>query len=287
MKRFDLSIAITNKESLATVLYFKEIRKFNLLTTAEEVELLNKIRAGDNDARNLLIISNLRFVISIAKKYQHLGFTFNDLISEGNFGLMDAIEKFDSTKGFKFITYAVWWIRQSIIRSILENNHTIRVPAGQYWQNNKIKKHSNQFEQENHRPPTVTETAKIMHMKEYDISNATISNIDSISLDSVIDMESDAHLIDILVNEETPSPDQQLINESLINEIKKSLSLLPEKEAKVIELYFGLNGNKEHSIFSISRLLNLSEERIGQLKDTALKRLRFMPAHRNLEAFRS
>ncbi|HPE57743.1 MAG TPA: RNA polymerase sigma factor RpoD/SigA [Bacteroidales bacterium] len=287
MKRFDLTQSITNKDSLVTLVYFREIRKYNLLSTDEEVQLINRIREGDTDARNLLITSNLKFVISIAKKYQYVGFTFNDLISEGNFGLFDAIERFDATKGFKFITYAVWWIRQSIVRSILENHKTIRVPAGQYWKNNTIMKLNNNFEQENYRTPTVSETAKIMNMEEFEINSITISNADSISLETAIDLDNDSHLIDVLVNDETPSPDQELLHESLVNEINKSLNLLPEKEAKVIELYFGLNGNDEHSIFSISKKLYLSEERVGQLKDNALKRLRVLPVHSNLRTFLS
>lgn len=287
MERLSITKEITNIESRATALYFKDIRKVNVLTAEEEVELMNRIKEGDEEARNQFILSNLRFVISIAKKYQHFGFSFNDVISQGNIGLIEAVKRFDSTKGFKFITYAVWWIRQSIVRSILDNYKTVRVPSSYYWLNNKMKKFYHQFEQENYRYPTPEETSSMMNLDEYDIVTISQTNTEVISLETVIDPENDTQLIDILVNDKTPPPDKELIHQSLAKEIKSALNMLPPKEAKVIELYYGLNGNREHTLFAISRIMNLSEERVSQIKDTALKRLQKITQKQNLVSFLS
>ena len=274
MKKLYITREITRKDSIATRLYLKDIHKFEPLSTEEEVELIKKIRQGDEEAKVRLIFSNLRFVVTIAKKYQSLGMGLADLISEGNFGLLEAAHKFDETKGFKFITYAVWWIRQSISRSITEKSQMIRVPSGKVWTNSKIQKASSKFEQENHRKPSIEETARELNIEEHEVETALINNRKNLSIEDSLDSYSDYKLYDVLEDTSLPRPDDGLIRESLQIELDELLNQIPKKEAEVIRNYFGLNGNHECSTFSISRKFNISEERVRQLKELGLKRLK-------------
>ncbi len=287
MEKIFISQEITRKESMATILYLKEIGRFSLINAEEEVVLIKKIREGDEYSRTRLISANLRFVVSIAKKYQDRGFTLSDLISEGNFGLIEAAYKFDETRGFKFITFAVWWIRQSILRSIIEKANTIRVPAFKVWMNAKIRKINAQFEQENHRLPSHYEIAGLLTTDESEIVDTILSNSESLSMETPMDYHNNATLYDTLEDKNTLQPDHALIYESLKTEIKRSLKLLPHKEARILELYYGLDGNPEHSINSLSQMFNMSDERIRQLKENGLKRLRKNKAHPNLATFLS
>lgn len=285
MKKLYITREITRKDSISTRLYLKEIHKSEPLTTEEEVELIKKIRQGDEEAKVRLIFSNLRFVVSIAKKYQSLGMGLSDLISEGNFGLLEAARKFDETKGFKFITYAVWWIRQSISRSITEKSQMIRVPSGKVWTNSKIQKASSKFEQENQRRPSIEETAKELNMEEYEVSIALMTNRKNLSMEDPLDAYSDHKLQDVMEDTSLPRPDDGLIRESLQIELDEMLNQIPKKEAEVLRNYFGLNGNHECSTFSISRKFNISEERVKQLKELGLKRLKSFYYSRNLEKY--
>lgn len=287
MNKIFISQEITKKDMKSTSLYLKEIGRYSPLRPEEEVELIKKIRLGDEEARKKLIHNNLRFVVSIAKKYQNRGFHFSDLISEGNFGLIEAAYKFDETRGFKFITYAVWWIRQAITRSIIEKSKLVRIPSTRVWQNAKIQKVNALFEQENHRLPTIDETAHQMQSDDYEINNAISINSPSVSLDSPLDHYSETNYYDILENTDSPNPDKNLIHESLKIEIKRALDQLPKKEARVLELYFGLNGHQEHSVYSIGQMFKISDERTRQLKEMGLKRLRNKAHHKNLVKFLS
>lgn len=287
MEKIFISRDITNKDSIATALYLKEIGKYEPVTAEEEVELIRRIRKGDEEARKKLIFANLRFVVSIAKKYQKKGFGLSDLISEGNFGLIEAAYKFDETRGFKFITYAVWWIRQAIMRSIVEKGKLIKVPPGKVWLNTKIKKVNARFEQDHQRAPSLDETANKLDSSKYEISSTIMSNSESVSMEAPLDSSQDISLYDIMEDTDSPSPDNKLIYESLKIEIERSLNHLPYKEAKIIELYFGLNGSNECSIYSISRRFKISEERVRQLKEMGLKRLRTKPLSQNLVKYMS
>lgn len=282
MKKLYISREITRKDSISIRLYLKEIQKFEPLSTDEEVELIKKIRNGNIDAKTILIFSNLRFVVSIAKKYQYQGLSLADLINEGNLGLIEAVYKFDETMGFRFITYAVWWIRQSISRALVDKANLVRVPSSKFWLNSKIKKVNSKFEQEHQRLPTTKETAGVLGSDEYEIMATILSNTDSISMEASLDGTSDKNLYDIIENNDSPSPDEQLIFESLKFELNRALKNIPQKEAEVLRLYFGLEGSQELSVFSISRKFDISEERVKQLKDLGLKRLRTNPNQHNL-----
>jgi len=282
MEKIYISREITTKESKATSIYLKEIARYSLITADEEVDLIRKIKMGDGDARSLLIFANLRFVVSIAKKYQNRGFCLSDLISEGNFGLIEASKKFDETRGFRFITYAVYWIRQSILRSITEKSKIIKVPANKISLNIKIKKANALFEQKHHRSPSINETACQIRKDEYEVADAILSNSENLSIETPIYPGSETNLIDVLEDANSIYPDQELMYESLKFDIKRALKYLPKRESRVLELYFGLNGNQEHSIYAISQKCKISEERARQHKEMGLKKLRAKPHSQNL-----
>ncbi len=287
MEKISISQAFTIRDSLATSIYLKEIARYELINADEEVELIIKVRQGDESARSRLIFANLRFVVSVAKKYQNRGFSLNDLISEGNFGLIEASKKFDETRGFRFITYAVWWIRQSILRSIIEKSRIIRLPSSRVWMNSKIIKINAKFEQDNHRLPTHLETAKKLAADEYEVSDAILSNSENVSLETPLHSGSDTILFDVIEDKNATHPDNELIGESLKVDIKRSLRHIPPNEARVLELYYGLNDSMDHSVSSISKILKISEERVRQLKELGLKRLRQKPHEQSLAKYLS
>lgn len=275
MRQLKISHSITSRENDSLEKYLTEIGKIEMITPEEEAMLAKKIREGDEDALDKLTMANLRFVVSVAKQYQGHGLTLSDLINEGNVGLIKSAKKFDETKGFKFISYAVWWIRQSIMLAIVEHSRLIRLPLNKAGNVSKMNRMSNQFEQINEREPTAEEIAEVLHLKDSDVKEIILSNIKHISMDAPLNGEfEDGSMADILEDKNEDTPDKSLINESLKNEIATALKLLAPREAEVIAAYFGINGYTAMSIDEIAHKFDLSRERVRQIKERAIRRLR-------------
>lgn len=272
MRQLKISKSITNRDSESLEKYLVEIAKEEMISLEEEVQLAQRIRQGDQRALEKLVRANLRFVVSVAKQYQHQGLSLPDLINEGNVGLIKAAQKFDETKGFKFISYAVWWIRQSILQAIAEQSRIVRLPLNKIGTLNKIHKALNQLEQEHQRAPTPEEISMITEIPEDKINDTLGMSGRPLSVDAPLTEGEDSSLIDIMENKEIPTADDGLMAESLRKEINRSLSTLSEKERKVIEYFFGL-GKKEMSLEEIGVEIGLSRERTRQIKETALRRL--------------
>lgn len=275
----------TNRESQSLDKYLQEIGKVDLLTPEEEIILAIKIKKGDQLALEKLVKANLRFVVSVAKQYQNQGLSLGDLINEGNLGLIKAAKRFDETRGFKFISYAVWWIRQSILQALAEQSRIVRLPLNRVGALNKIGKAYSNLEQEFEREPSANELARELQMDITEVSDALKISGRHVSMDAPFAMGEDNRLIDVLSNEEQPSPDYTLMSDSLRNEIERALSTLSEREAEVIKLYFGLN--KEHSLTleEIGEKFNLTRERVRQIKEKAIRRLRHASRSKNLRAY--
>jgi RNA polymerase primary sigma factor len=255
--------------------YLQDIGKVKLLSFAEEVELTKRIREGDTEALDKLVKANLRFVVSVAKQYQNLGLSLDDLINEGNLGLMKAAERFDETKGFKFISYAVWWIRQSILQALHEQSRLIRLPMNRVAVISKVTKANTEFEQDNSRAASTSELARELNMSEEEIKLAIELSNRIVSLDSQVNANDETNsLIDLVPNTSEPSPDHWLTSESLKSDIENALSVLTEKELVVINLYFGLNKTGSLTLDEIGEEMNLTRERIRQIKEKALRKLR-------------
>ncbi len=275
MRQLKITHSITSRENDSLEKYLTEIGKIDLITPEEEAVLAKKIREGDEDALDKLTMANLRFVVSVAKQYQGHGLTLSDLINEGNVGLIKSAKKFDETKGFKFISYAVWWIRQSIMLAIVEHSRLIRLPLNKAGNVSKMTKMSNQFEQINEREPTSEEIAEVLHLKDNDVKEIILSNIKHVSMDAPLNGEfEDGSMADILADKNEDTPDKSLINESLKNEIATALKVLAPREAEVIAAYFGINGFTAMSIDEIAHKFDLSRERVRQIKERAIRRLR-------------
>ena len=283
-----LTKQFTNRESQSLDQYLHEIGKVDLLIPGQEIELAKRIRTNDQRALETLVRANLRFVVSVAKQFQNQGLSLGDLINEGNLGLIKAGKRFDETRGFKFISYAVWWIRQSIMQAIAEQSRMVRLPLNRVCALNKMGKVSRNFEQEYERQPSAQELATELDMNIDQIAfNLQIAGR-HVSMDAPLGSGNDENknsLLDVLSDEKQPSPDITLMEESLKTEIERALATLSEREAKVIRLYFGLN--KEHSatLEEIGDRLNLTRERIRQIKETALRRLRHASRSKNLKAY--
>jgi len=275
----------TNRESQSLDKYLQEIGKVDLLTPDEEIELAKKIKNGDQKALDQLVKANLRFVVSVAKQYQNQGLSLGDLINEGNLGLIKAAKRFDETRGFKFISYGVWWIRQSILQALAEQSRIVRLPLNRVGQLNKISKAYSNLEQEYEREPSATELAKELDMELTDVSDTLKISARHVSMDAPFATGDDNRLLDVLSNDSQPSPDASLMSDSLKNEIERALSTLTEREAEVIKLYFGLN--KEHSLTleEIGEKFNLTRERVRQIKEKAIRRLRHASRSKNLRAY--
>lgn len=275
MRQLKITYSITSRENDSLEKYLTEIGKIDMITPEEEAVLAKKIREGDEDALDKLTMANLRFVVSVAKQYQGHGLTLSDLINEGNVGLIKSAKKFDETKGFKFISYAVWWIRQSIMLAIVEHSRLIRLPLNKAGNVSKMNRMSNQFEQINEREPTAEEIAEVLHLKDGDVKEIILSNIKHVSMDAPLNGEfEDGSMADILEDKNEDTPDKSLINESLKNEIATALKVLAPREAEVIAAYFGINGFTPMSIDEIAQKFDLSRERVRQIKERAIRRLR-------------
>ncbi len=275
----------TNRESQSLDKYLQEIGKVDLLTPDQEIELAIKIKKGDQRALDQLVKANLRFVVSVAKQYQNQGLSLGDLINEGNLGLIKAAKRFDETRGFKFISYAVWWIRQSILQALAEQSRIVRLPLNRVGALNKIGKAYSNLEQEFEREPSASELAKELDMDPSEVADTLKISGRHVSMDAPFAQGEDNRLLDVLTNDKQPPPDQKLMEDSLRNEIERALSTLTEREGEVIKLYFGLN--KEHSLTleEIGEKFNLTRERVRQIKEKAIRRLRHASRSKNLRTY--
>jgi len=264
----------TNRESLSLDKYFQEIGRVELLTPEEEVQLAIRIKQGDSAAFEKLTKANLRFVVSVAKQYQNQGLSLGDLIDEGNVGLIKAVRRFDETRGFKFISYAVWWIRQTILQAIAEQSRIVRLPLNRIGALNKIGKAYNSLQQEFEREPSTEELADELHMEVEDVLDALISSGKPVSVDAPISRNDENNLLDLIEDDHLPAPDGDLMSESLKAEVSSVLSMLPEREAEVIKLYFGVDSDHAHTLEEIGEKFNLTRERVRQIKEKAIRRLR-------------
>ena len=284
MRQLKITKSITNRESESLDKYLQEIGKEDLLSTDEEVELAQRIRKGDHKALERLTKANLRFVVSVAKQYQNQGLSLPDLINEGNLGLIKAAEKFDETRGFKFISYAVWWIRQSILQAIAEQSRIVRLPLNQVGAVNKINREANRFEQEHERRPSTEELAEKIDLPEEKIDDALHVSGHHVSVDAPFVDGEDNSLLDVLVNDDAPMADRQLVLESLRAEIANALLTLNDRERKVIEAFFGIN-QPEMTLEEIGTKYGLTRERVRQIKEKAIRRLRSNTKNKMLKAY--
>ena len=268
-------------------LYLREIGETPLITADQEVELAKKIKLGDQDALEKLTKANLRFVVSVAKQYQNQGLSLADLINEGNIGLIKAAKRFDETRGFKFISYAVWWIRQAILQALAEQSRIVRLPLNRVGTLHKIGKISSSLEQEYGREPSPDEIAKELALSAVEVSDTLKISNTHLSLDAPFSVSEDNSLMDVLEDEFQPAPDEALLNESLRLEIERALDTLSDREAEVINLYFGLSQEKALTLEEIGARFNLTRERVRQIKEKAIRRLRHASRSKSLRAYLS
>lgn len=276
MRQLKISKQVTNRETISLEKYLQDISKLAMITANDEVELAQKIKAGDLDALDKLVTSNLRFVVSVAKQYQNQGLTLSDLINEGNIGLIKAAERFDETRGFKFISYAVWWIRQSILQSIAEQARIVRLPLNKIGNITKINRAFSSLEQFHEREPTLIEIAEQLDITTKDVSDFMKISSRHISIDSPLsDDENSGTYLDLMIDEEAIlSPDNLLNHESLRNEIERSLATLPVRDAEVLKMYYGIGYKIPLSLDEIGANLELSKERVRQIKEKSLRKLK-------------
>jgi len=282
-----LAKQFTNRENKSLDQYFVEIGKMKLLTPEEEIELAVKIRNGDENAMNRLILANLRFVVSVAKMYQNQGLSLSDLINEGNLGLIKAAGRFDETRGFKFISYAVWWIRQGITSAIADQSRVVRLPLNRIGDLTKLSKAYKNLEQENERTPTNEELAKLIGTTAEDVTYTLqiASRQVSMNAPTTSDAENKNTLLDVIHNEDQPSPDEKLLKESLVNEVRNILQALDEREAEVIRLSFGIGSDQKATLEEIGEKFNLTRERIRQIKEKALRKIKNLKRARSLKDY--
>ncbi|MCQ2311705.1 MAG: RNA polymerase sigma factor RpoD/SigA [Paludibacteraceae bacterium] len=284
MRQLKITKSITNRESASLDKYLQEIGREDLVTVEEEVELAGRIRNGDRAALERLTRANLRFVVSVAKQYQNQGLSLPDLINEGNLGLIKAAEKFDETRGFKFISYAVWWIRQSILQALAEQSRIVRLPLNQVGSLNKINKAYQRFEQEYERKPSAEELAEVLDMPVDKIADTLKMSGRHVSVDAPFVEGEDNCLIDIMPNEDSPNADRGLINESLSREIDRALNTLTAREADILRKFFGI-GMPEKTLEEIGDDLHLTRERVRQIKEKAIRKLKTSSKSRILKTY--
>jgi len=285
MRQLKIIKQVTNREALSVDKYLHEISKEDLLTAEQEVELARRIRKGDEAALEKLIRSNLRFVVSVAKQYQNQGLSLPDLINEGNLGLIKAARRFDETRGFKFISYAVWWIRQSILQALAEQARIVRLPLNKIGSINKINRALAELEQHHEREPSIHEISKTVELAPEEIKEALKNSTKPLSMDAPLNEEEEDSMYDIMESNENPSPDEKLINESLNREIERALSSLTEREAKIIRLYYGLGNKHPFTLEEIGEKINLTRERVRQIKEKAIKRLKHTTRNKILKSY--
>ena len=285
MRQLKITHSITNRDIKSLDKYLQDICSEELLTPEEEVRLAQRIKAGDQEALDRLTKANLRFVVSVAKQYQNQGLSLPDLINEGNVGLIKAAKRFDETRGFKFISYAVWWIRQSILQAIAENSRIVRLPSNQLGALNKLKKEISRLEQELERPPSEEELADMLDIPEEKIKSILGISGRHISIDAPLVADEDVNFVDVLPNEDTPPTDSALMQESLSQEIERALSTLTEYEREVIKMYFGIGMPHALSLDEIAMKFNLTRERVRQIKEKGIKRLKTSSKSKHLKAY--
>jgi RNA polymerase primary sigma factor len=285
MRQLKISKQITNRESQSLDKYLQEIGRVDLLTPDEEVELAKRIKTGDQMALEKLTKANLRFVVSVAKQYQNQGLSLGDLINEGNLGLIKAAQRFDETRGFKFISYAVWWIRQSILQALAEQSRIVRLPLNRVGSLNKIAKTFSELEQKFEREPSPEELAEVLELATSEIVDTMKISGRHISMDAPFAQGEENSLLDVLENDANDTPDSGLINDSLRREVNRALSTLTQREADVIGLYFGLNGENSLTLEEIGEKFSLTRERVRQIKEKAIRRLRHTSRSKSLKPY--
>ena len=285
MRQLKITKQVTNRETASLDKYLQEIGKVDLITAEEEVELAQKIRAGDEFALDKLTKANLRFVVSVAKQYQNQGLTLPDLINEGNLGLIKAARRFDETRGFKFISYAVWWIRQSILQALAEQSRIVRLPLNKIGSINKINKAFAQLEQELERPPTAAEVAVAVDLTEDEVKQSMKNSGRHVSMDAPLVEGEDSNMYNVIGSEDSPNPDEGLMVDSLRQEIERSLATLTPREGEVIRAYFGLNGEHAMTLEEIGEAFDLTRERVRQIKEKAIRRLKHTSRSKILKTY--
>ncbi|MGA9364352.1 MAG: sigma-70 family RNA polymerase sigma factor [Bacteroidota bacterium] len=280
-----ISKQYTNRESQSLDKYLQEIGKVDLLTSEEEIDLARKIKKGDQKSLEKLTKANLRFVVSVAKQYQNQGLSLGDLINEGNLGLIKAAKRFDETRGFKFISYAVWWIRQSILQALAEQSRIVRLPLNRVGALNKIGKAFSTLEQEFEREPSASELAEELDMSLFEVADTLKISGRHLSMDAPFAQGEDNRLLDVIQDERTPLPDNELMRESLSREVERALSTLSDREAEVIRLYFGLGREHSLTLEEIGEKFNLTRERVRQIKEKAIRRLRHASRSKALRSY--
>ena len=285
MRQLKITKQVTNRETASLDKYLQEIGKVELITAEEEVELAQRIKAGDQIALEKLTKANLRFVVSVAKQYQNQGLTLPDLINEGNLGLIKAAQRFDETRGFKFISYAVWWIRQSILQALAEQSRIVRLPLNKIGSINKINKAYAYLEQEHERPPSAAEISKHLEMSESDVKESMRNSGRHVSMDAPLVEGEDSNLYDVLNSSDSPHPDEDLMMDSLRTEIERSLATLTPREGYVIRLYFGLGGQHPMTLEEIGEKFDLTRERVRQIKEKAIRRMKHTSRSKILKTY--
>jgi len=285
MRQLKITKQVTNRETASLDKYLHEIGKVDLITADEEVELAQRIKAGDQLALEKLTKANLRFVVSVAKQYQNQGLTLPDLINEGNLGLIKAAQRFDETRGFKFISYAVWWIRQSILQALAEQSRIVRLPLNKIGSINKINKTFAFLEQSHERPPSPEEIAKELDMTINEVKESLKNSGRHVSMDAPLVQGEDSNLYDVLRSSESPNPDRDLLHESLRTEIERALETLTPREADVVRLYFGLGNEHPMTLEEIGETFELTRERVRQIKEKAIRRLKHTSRSKILKTY--
>ncbi len=285
MRQLKITKQVTNRDTISLDKYLHEIGKVELLSAEMEVELAKRIRTGDQKALEIFIKANLRFVVSVSKQYQNQGLSLPDLINEGNLGLIKAAQRFDETRGFKFISYAVWWIRQSILQALAEQARIVRLPLNKIGSINKINKTFSKLEQQFQREPTLDEVAQMLETKPELVEDSLNVSSIHISMDAPLKDEEGNNMYDVMLNNDSPSPDNELISNSLRKEIERSLATLAEREADILRYYFGLNNNYPHTLEEIGDEFGLTRERVRQIKEKAIKKLKNNYRNRLLKSY--